>query len=88
MHALMLQVKWGIDLSSEHERYLAERVFKSPVIVYNYPKDIKVGPPPATANAHCTTFFCMAMQRCQIQARHCLLCVIQTKSKLSSRSVS
>ncbi|KAL3135150.1 hypothetical protein ABBQ32_008084 [Trebouxia sp. C0010 RCD-2024] len=34
-------VKWGIDLSSEHERYLAERVFKSPVIVYNYPKDIK-----------------------------------------------
>ena len=38
----MVQVKWGIDLSSEHERYLAERVFKSPVIVYNYPKDIKV----------------------------------------------
>ena len=37
-----MQVKWGIDLSSEHERYLAERVFKSPVIVYNYPKDIKV----------------------------------------------
>lgn len=35
------EVKWGIDLSSEHERYLAERVFKSPVIVYNYPKDIK-----------------------------------------------
>lgn len=40
----MVQVKWGIDLSSEHERYLAERVFKSPVIVYNYPKDIKVAP--------------------------------------------
>lgn len=38
----MAQVKWGIDLSSEHERYLAERVFKSPVIVYNYPKEIKV----------------------------------------------
>ena len=38
----VVQVKWGIDLSSEHERYLAERVFKSPVIVYNYPKDIKV----------------------------------------------
>ena len=37
-----MQVEWGIDLSSEHERYLAERVFKSPVIVYNYPKDIKV----------------------------------------------
>ena len=40
---MLLQVKWGIDLSSEHERYLAERVFKSPVIVYNYPKEIKVG---------------------------------------------
>lgn len=39
----MVQVEWGIDMSSEHERYLAERVFKSPVIVYNYPKDIKVG---------------------------------------------
>lgn len=39
---LLLQVKWGIDLSSEHERYLAERVFKSPVIVYNYPREIKV----------------------------------------------
>lgn len=38
-----VQVEWGIDMSSEHERYLAERVFKSPVIVYNYPKDIKVG---------------------------------------------
>lgn len=37
-----MQVEWGIDMSSEHERYLAERVFKSPVIVYNYPKDIKV----------------------------------------------
>ena len=38
-----MQVEWGIDMSSEHERHLAERVFKSPVIVYNYPKDIKVG---------------------------------------------
>eukprot|EP00250_Pteridium_aquilinum_P014639 c22110_g1_i1 orf=386-2074(+) len=34
-------VKWGIDLASEHERYLTEEVFKRPVIVYNYPKDIK-----------------------------------------------
>ena len=39
----VVQVEWGIDMSSEHERYLAEHVFKSPVIVYNYPKDIKVG---------------------------------------------
>lgn len=31
----------GIDLSSEHERYLAEEHFKSPVVVKNYPKDIK-----------------------------------------------
>eukprot|EP01018_Ginkgo_biloba_P006305 Gb_13621 [translate_table: standard] len=35
------QVEWGIDLALEHERYLTEEVFKKPVIVYNYPKDIK-----------------------------------------------
>ena len=34
-------VKWGIDLQSEHERYLTERHAKKPVIVVNYPKDIK-----------------------------------------------
>ncbi|PLK58199.1 asparagine--tRNA ligase [Candidatus Palibaumannia cicadellinicola] len=34
-------VFWGIDLSSEHERYLAEKYFKAPVVVTNYPKDIK-----------------------------------------------
>lgn len=34
-------VSWGIDLQSEHERYLTEEVYKQPVIVYNYPKDIK-----------------------------------------------
>ena len=31
---------WGVDLSSEHERYLAEEHFKAPVVVKNYPKDI------------------------------------------------
>ncbi|QYK14745.1 asparagine--tRNA ligase [Shewanella rhizosphaerae] len=34
-------VEWGIDLQSEHERYLAEEHFKAPVVVKNYPKDIK-----------------------------------------------
>jgi asparaginyl-tRNA synthetase len=34
-------VKWGLDLQSEHERYLTDTVFKGPVIVRNYPKDIK-----------------------------------------------
>lgn len=34
-------VKWGIDLQSEHERYLAEEHFKKPVFLINYPKDIK-----------------------------------------------
>lgn len=34
-------VEWGIDLQTEHERYLAEEHFKKPVIVYDYPKDIK-----------------------------------------------
>lgn len=32
---------WGVDLQSEHERYLVEKHFKKPVILYNYPKDIK-----------------------------------------------
>ncbi|HLI92233.1 MAG TPA: asparagine--tRNA ligase [Puia sp.] len=35
------EVKWGIDLQSEHERYLVERHFRKPVIVTGYPKDIK-----------------------------------------------
>ncbi|XP_060668261.1 asparagine--tRNA ligase, cytoplasmic 1 [Ziziphus jujuba] len=35
------QVEWGIDLASEHERYLTEVKFQKPVIVYNYPKGIK-----------------------------------------------
>ncbi|MDR2911135.1 MAG: asparagine--tRNA ligase [Bacteroidales bacterium] len=34
-------VDWGIDLQSEHERYLVEQHFKCPVILTNYPKDIK-----------------------------------------------
>jgi asparaginyl-tRNA synthetase len=34
-------VSWGIDLQSEHERYLAEKKFKKPVIVSDYPKGIK-----------------------------------------------
>ncbi|RXK83922.1 asparagine--tRNA ligase [Filimonas effusa] len=35
------EVKWGVDMQSEHERYLVEKHFKKPVIVTNYPKDIK-----------------------------------------------
>ena len=34
-------VKWGVDLQSEHERYLTEEVYKKPVFLKNYPKDIK-----------------------------------------------
>ena len=34
-------VHWGMDIQTEHERYLAEEHFGSPVCVYNYPKDIK-----------------------------------------------
>jgi asparaginyl-tRNA synthetase len=34
-------VEWGIDLQSEHERYLTEKYAKKPVVVMNYPKDIK-----------------------------------------------
>ena len=32
---------WGCDLQTEHERYLCEKIFKKPVFVYNYPKEIK-----------------------------------------------
>jgi asparaginyl-tRNA synthetase len=34
-------VDWGTDLQSEHERYLVEKHFKKPVILFNYPKEIK-----------------------------------------------
>ena len=34
-------VDWGVDLQSEHERYLVEKHFKSPVIIYDYPAKIK-----------------------------------------------
>ena len=33
--------EWGADLQSEHERYLVEKHFKKPVILFDYPKDIK-----------------------------------------------
>jgi len=33
--------KWGVDLQSEHERFLVEKHFKKPVILYNYPAEIK-----------------------------------------------
>ena len=34
-------VEWGCALQAEHERYLSEKVFKKPIIVYNYPEKIK-----------------------------------------------
>ncbi len=34
-------VTWGSDIQSEHERYLCEKVFKGPVVLIDYPKDIK-----------------------------------------------
>ena len=35
------KVSWGVDLQTEHERYLCEQIFKRPVFVTDYPKDIK-----------------------------------------------
>ncbi len=35
------KVSWGVDLQTEHERYLCENIFKKPVFVTDYPKDIK-----------------------------------------------
>lgn len=40
-HKFDFPVKWGIDLQTEHERFLAEEYFKRPTIVTDYPKDIK-----------------------------------------------
>lgn len=34
-------IKWGMDLQTEHERYITEKVVKGPVFIINYPKDIK-----------------------------------------------
>lgn len=39
--AFEFPVKWGLDLQSEHERYLAEEFFAKPVIITDYPKEIK-----------------------------------------------
>ncbi len=35
------KVSWGVDLQTEHERYLCEKIYKKPVFVMDYPKDIK-----------------------------------------------
>ncbi len=40
-HEFEYPVTWGCDLQTEHERYLTEQVFKKPVFVTNYPKEIK-----------------------------------------------
>lgn len=40
-HKFENKVKWGIDLATEHERYLCEEVVKGPVFLTDYPKDIK-----------------------------------------------
>ena len=40
-HNFEYPVSWGVDLQTEHERYLTEQHFKSPVFVYDYPEEIK-----------------------------------------------
>ncbi|SHH43817.1 asparaginyl-tRNA synthetase [Anaerosphaera aminiphila DSM 21120] len=40
-HEFKFPVEWGIDLQTEHERYLTEEIFKKPVFVTDYPKGIK-----------------------------------------------
>eukprot|EP00922_Rhytidocystis_sp_ex-Travisia-forbesii_P064727 GHVS01096141.1.p1 GENE.GHVS01096141.1~~GHVS01096141.1.p1 ORF type:complete len:587 (+),score=109.22 GHVS01096141.1:237-1997(+) len=35
------KVEWGMDMGSEHERFLTEKIFNKPIIVYNYPKEFK-----------------------------------------------
>ena len=40
-HKFEYQIKWGMDIQTEHERYLAEQKFNGPVFITNYPKEIK-----------------------------------------------
>lgn len=40
-HKFDITPYWGLDLSSEHERYICEKLFKGPVFLYNYPRQIK-----------------------------------------------
>lgn len=40
-HKFEFPISWGVDLASEHERYLVEHHFKKPVIMIDYPKEIK-----------------------------------------------
>lgn len=40
-HPFEYPVEWGLDLQTEHERYLTEKVFNKPIFVTDYPKDIK-----------------------------------------------
>ena len=40
-HKFEFPISWGVDLASEHERYLVEQHFKKPVILTDYPKEIK-----------------------------------------------
>jgi asparaginyl-tRNA synthetase len=40
-HKFIYSVEWGCNLQSEHERYLSEEVFKKPVVIFNYPDEIK-----------------------------------------------
>ena len=39
--AFKFPVHWGIDLQTEHERYLTEKIYKKPIFLVDYPKDIK-----------------------------------------------
>lgn len=88
-------MKWGIDLSSEHERYLAERVFKSPVIVFNYPKDIKVPVPDFVlsglqdvfvvkqSHTHLALIACHALIACNNDINHQTYCASSCASMQS-----
>jgi asparaginyl-tRNA synthetase len=40
-HIFDITPKWGLDLGTEHERFLTENIYKQPIVVYDYPVDIK-----------------------------------------------
>ena len=65
-------VEWGIDLQTEHERYLTEEVFKKPIFVIDYPKEIKAFYMRSTTTARLlrlATFSCRELVKLSAEVR-------------------
>ena len=66
------KVSWGCDLQTEHERYLTEQIFKKPIFVTDYPKEIKAFYMKQTRMARLLqlwTVWCLESVRSSVEAR-------------------